>query len=65
MAKFPPQGLRKVKKLIRSSIDDTYQKVMRDEIELLVERWQSKECRQAIMAFMMRPRKKKVKKSKL
>ena len=62
MAKYPIGGLMKVKELIRSSYKDLWIETNKKEIELLVERWQSKECQQAIMQFFMR---KKQKSSKL
>ena len=54
MAKYPIGGLIKVKELIRAPYKELWQETNRKEIELLVERWQSKECQQAIMQFFMR-----------
>ena len=65
MAKYPIGGLIKVKELIRSSYKDLWIETNRKEVELLVERWQSKECQQAIMQFFMRSRQKRKSKSKM
>ena len=54
MARYPTNGLCKVKALIRSPYTQLWQDTKDKEIALLVERWQSKECKQAIMQFMMR-----------
>jgi len=55
-AKFPPQSMKLSKVLNRSAEKDLLVKVNEAECELLEERWQSKECINAIMAFFSRSR---------
>ena len=63
MANYPIGGLIKCKELIREPYKKLWEETKEKEIKLLVERWQSKECQQAILKFMMRKTKKR--KSKL
>eukprot|EP01084_Bolivina_argentea_P039820 73587_1 len=58
MAKYPPNGLIKVKQLIRAPYKKLWNETKDKEIDLLIERWQSKECQQAIMQFFMKKKKK-------
>ncbi|CAL1536535.1 unnamed protein product [Lymnaea stagnalis] len=53
-AKCPPQSLRLSKILNRSSELELLKKVNKEECKLLEERWQSKECINAVMAFFSR-----------
>ena len=50
-AKLPPQSLRFIKSLIRDNEKELLLKINRVECNLLVERWQSKECMDAVMSF--------------
>ena len=59
LSNYPNNGLQKCKKLIRGRIYDTLKKTMNDEIELLEERWQSKECKMAIFKFFAEKMKRK------
>ena len=65
LAQYPSGGLIKNKKLIRGHMKEKLRNVCEKEVELLIERWQSDECKQAIMKFMMESMAKKRKKSKL
>ncbi|XP_059178229.1 enoyl-CoA delta isomerase 2-like [Physella acuta] len=53
-AKCAPQSIRLSKVLNRSSELQLLKKVNKEECELLEERWQSKECTDAILAFFTR-----------
>jgi peroxisomal 3,2-trans-enoyl-CoA isomerase len=53
-SKFPPQSLRISKVLNRSSELQTLKAVNHHECEILEERWQSKECMNALVAFFSR-----------
>ena len=50
-AKLPPPSLRLIKSLIRDNEKELLLKINRVECNLLVERWQSKECMDAVMSF--------------
>ncbi|XP_071484811.1 enoyl-CoA delta isomerase 2-like [Diadema antillarum] len=50
-AKLPKNSLRLAKNLIRDAERDHLHKVNRAECDLLVDRWTSEECMQAIMGF--------------
>ncbi|XP_064598799.1 enoyl-CoA delta isomerase 2-like [Liolophura sinensis] len=54
MGKLPPQSLWKSKKLVRDAARDTLHAVNARECEVLVERWQSEECMNAIMKFFQK-----------
>ena len=58
MAKYPTNGLMEVKALIRSQYKDIWAETMKREVDLLTQRWQSKECHDAVMQFFMRKRQK-------
>ncbi|ESO96902.1 hypothetical protein LOTGIDRAFT_178218 [Lottia gigantea] len=53
-AQLPPQSLQKSKNLMRQMQKDKLDKVNSEECDLLVERWQSDECMNAIMNFFKR-----------
>ncbi|BFZ12575.1 hypothetical protein BsWGS_15614 [Bradybaena similaris] len=53
-SKFPPQSMRLSKVLNRSSELKTLKEVNKEECKLLEERWQSKECMNALVAFFSR-----------
>lgn len=57
-SQLPPESLRINKKLLRSFHKDQLLKVNDIECDLIAERWQSKECHQAIAAFIMKGAKK-------
>lgn len=50
-AKLPKQSLQKSKVLVRDGMRDKLHAVNKAECDLLEERWQSKECMDAIMGF--------------
>ena len=54
---LPPGALMDCKKLVRSEERNILHEVNRKECDLLVDRWQSKECADAIQNFMTRKRK--------
>ncbi|GAB1599089.1 enoyl-CoA delta isomerase 2, mitochondrial-like isoform X1 [Argonauta hians] len=53
-ASFPPQSMCKSKVLCRDNEKEVLKQVNEKEIRLLVERWQSKECHNAIMSFFQK-----------
>lgn len=53
-AAFPPLSMSKSKVLCRQNEIEKLHQVNKAECNLLIERWQSKECEQAIMAFFTR-----------
>ncbi|CAG5127108.1 unnamed protein product [Candidula unifasciata] len=53
-SKFPPQSMRLSKVLNRSPELKILKEVNREECKLLEERWQSKECMNALVAFFSR-----------
>ncbi|EGT44934.1 CBN-ECH-4 protein [Caenorhabditis brenneri] len=57
-SQLPPESLRINKKLLRSFHKDKLLEVNDTECDLIAERWQSKECHQAIAAFIMKGSKK-------
>ncbi|CAO4365285.1 unnamed protein product [Caenorhabditis nigoni] len=57
-SQLPPESLRINKTLLRSFHKDQLLKVNDMECDLIAERWQSKECHQAIAAFIMKGSKK-------
>lgn len=57
-SQLPPESLRINKTLLRSFHKDQLLKVNDIECDLIAERWQSKECHQAIAAFIMKGSKK-------
>uniref|UniRef100_A0A1I7THT8 Delta(3),Delta(2)-enoyl-CoA isomerase n=1 Tax=Caenorhabditis tropicalis TaxID=1561998 RepID=A0A1I7THT8_9PELO len=57
-SQLPPESLRINKKLLRSFHKDKLLEVNDTECDLIAERWQSKECHQAIAAFIMKGAKK-------
>ncbi|KAF2363356.1 Crotonase superfamily [Trinorchestia longiramus] len=54
LAKLPPKGLYYSKELSRSWEKDALKKANIAECDRLVERWQSEDCKNAIMAFFSR-----------
>lgn len=57
IAKLPQESLRITKTLARSHEIEHLRNVSRKECDLLIERWTSKECFEAIMQFMNRKKK--------
>ena len=53
MASYPPEALQQTKKLCRDRHRQTYHDVNNDELSLLVHRFMSDECQEAVMNFMM------------
>uniref|UniRef100_A0A914YDE4 ACB domain-containing protein n=1 Tax=Panagrolaimus superbus TaxID=310955 RepID=A0A914YDE4_9BILA len=56
-AKLPPEALKVNKQVLRDVHRDTLHKVNKHESAVLRDRWVSKECEEALMAFMLRKKK--------
>uniref|UniRef100_A0A914QW91 Uncharacterized protein n=1 Tax=Panagrolaimus davidi TaxID=227884 RepID=A0A914QW91_9BILA len=56
-AKLPPEALKVNKQVLRDVHRETLHKVNEHESAILRDRWVSKECEQALMAFMTRKKK--------
>uniref|UniRef100_A0A914Y075 Uncharacterized protein n=1 Tax=Panagrolaimus superbus TaxID=310955 RepID=A0A914Y075_9BILA len=56
-AKLPPEALKVNKQVLRDVHRDTLHKVNEHESAVLRDRWVSKECQEAVMAFMLRKKK--------
>ena len=54
MASLPPESLRLNKILLRDNHRAALMKANEDEVKLIIQRWQSKECKQALTKFFTR-----------